>query len=61
MQSLVQYRLSILDCEVRENRLYYKGRLWIPDDSVLRLLVIEGYHNTPLCGHGRKSKTYELL
>src|SRR5258707_9816401 len=44
-----------------EGQLRFQGRLYIPDQEILRLQVIHNYHNHPLAGHFREARTSELI
>ena len=46
-------------CTERENCLYYRGRLWVPDS--LRTKVIENIHCSELTGHPGIAKTLFFL
>ena len=41
--------------------LYYKGRLWIPDNDDLRKEVCEEEHDSKVAGHMGQDKTVELI
>ena len=49
------------DCKLRNDRLYYRGCMYIPDSNKLRLHLITQAHTSPSGGHGGKSRTFELL
>lgn len=55
---LIYWRLCMpmSDCELREGRLFYRNRMYIPDSSQLRLRLIRQAHSSPSGGHGRKSR-----
>lgn len=47
--------------EVVEGLLYYKGRLWVPEDNELRLIIAEVEHDSKVAGHFGIDKTIELI
>ena len=48
-------------CEAREGRIYFRNRLFISNNDLLRLRLIQESHVTPSTGHPGRAKTYELL
>ena len=53
--------ITLAECEVRADRLYYKGSLYIPDFQELRRRIIKLHHDTLLAGHGGKARTLDLI
>ena len=53
--------VSLADLSMVDGRLYFQGRLWIPDDDGLILSIIKSHHDAPAAGHPGRHKTYELL
>ncbi|TKA50332.1 hypothetical protein B0A49_13656, partial [Cryomyces minteri] len=53
--------ISLSECAIVNDRLYYDGRLFVPDFDRLRLRLIQDCHNPPAAGHPGRSKTFELL
>ena len=51
----------LAECEARDNRVYFRGRLFIPDDNELRLRLIQQAHDTPIAGHPGRAKTQEIM
>ena len=49
------------ECELRDNRVYFRDRLFIPDNNELRLRLVKLAHDTPTAGHPGRAKTYEIL
>ena len=49
------------DCELKNDCLYYRGRMYIPDLNKLRLHLITQAYTTLSGGHGGKSRIFELL
>src|SRR5258705_7593692 len=47
--------------EWSEGQLRFQGRLYIPDQEILRLQVIRNHHNHPVAGHFREARTSELI
>ena len=47
--------------EVKENRLYYKGRLFIPNLENLQRQLIQMAYDLRLSGYLGKGGTYKLL
>lgn len=54
-------KLSMADLEVRDNRLYAYGKLYVPEDQELRDTLIRLHHNDPVAGHGSIRSTFALL
>jgi hypothetical protein len=49
------------DCKICENRIYYKNRLFIPENTELKMQIIYGTHNSEIGGHPGRMKTTELV
>jgi transposase InsO family protein len=54
-------KITLSECEIRDNKLYYRERLFIPDFDDLRLYLLQQHHDTPSSGHCGQAKTFELL
>ena len=54
-------KISLNECEIRDERLYYCERLFIPDYPELRLYLLQQHHDVPSAGHCGQAKTFELL
>jgi hypothetical protein len=54
-------KISLSDCEFRENRLYYRSRLVIPDNDELKVKLLRHVHDSPMGGHPGRAKTLEVL
>jgi len=52
--------ISLSECEIRDGRLYFRNRLYVPDNK-LRLLLIQTAHNSAETGHPGKNRLYECL
>ena len=59
LQSLGQIDMAAL--KVKENRLYYKGHLFIPNSENLQQQLIQMAHNLQSSGHLGKEGTYKLF
>lgn len=53
--------MLLADCEVKDDRLWHYGRLWVPETSGLRVEVIKAFHDKPSGGHNGKVKIYTAL
>jgi len=53
--------LSIGECTERNNLLYYRDRLYIPDDPELRLQVMKKYHDSTSAGHPGRYETFYVI
>lgn len=54
-------KISLSDCKLRDNRLYFRDRLMIPDHDELKLKLLRHAHDSPVGGHPGRAKTLELL
>ena len=52
---------TLADCSMDNRRLYYRRRLWIPENEDLRHRCIQECHEQPMVGHPGPAKTYEIL
>ena len=52
--------ISLSECKVEGNRLYFRDRLYVPDNG-LRPLLLQLAHDLPESGHPGKNKLYDLL
>lgn len=53
--------LQLSQCEVRDKYLYYRDRLYVPDDDELRAKIVRLCHEDPAVGHPGRARTYALL
>lgn len=53
--------LTLSECENRNGRLYYRGRLYIPAYDDLKAEILRRCHDAPVAGHPGRAKTYDLL
>jgi hypothetical protein len=49
------------DISFEGEALYYKGRLWIPDNLQLKKQIFEVEHNSKVAGHMGQDKTIALV
>jgi hypothetical protein len=49
------------DISFEEQTLYYIGRLWIPDNLLLKKQQLEVQHYSKVAGNIRQDKTIELV
>jgi len=54
-------QLSLAECKDETGRLIYRDRIYIPNHTLLKLRLIQDFHDTPAAGHPGRSKTLELL
>jgi len=57
----LELRLTIGDCEVKNNLLYYRERLWLPAFEPLTTGIIQRVHDSFLGGHPGRDTTISLL
>ena len=46
---------------IRDNKLYYQDRLYMPNNNRLRTHICEAHHTTPATGHGSRARTLNLI
>jgi hypothetical protein len=49
------------DCKICENRIYYRNRLFISENTELKVQIIYRTHNSGAGGHPGGMKTTELV
>jgi hypothetical protein len=49
------------DCKICENKIYYRNRLFIPENIELKVQIIYKTHNSEAGGHPGRMKTTELV
>lgn len=54
-------KVSISECEVRDNELFFRGRRWVPDSEPLRTKVIQETHDSIMTGHPGREATATIL
>ncbi|QRV81614.1 Transposon Tf2-7 polyprotein [Ceratobasidium sp. AG-Ba] len=47
--------------EWKEDLLWYKGRIVIPENKEIRLAILEMQHDNPIAGHQGQARTLELI
>ena len=52
--------VALGQCEWKDERLWYQGKIWIPNNEELRMSLIRKNHDDHLAGHGGTAKTTEL-
>ena len=53
--------MSLSDCSLENDRLFYKNWLWIPENDELRLRLFQEAHDQAMAGHTGIAKTHDLL
>lgn len=54
-------KISLSECELKNHRLYYRGRLAIPNHDELKLKLLRHVHDSPVGGHPGRTKTLDIL
>lgn len=54
-------KIQLADCNENNGRLYYRGKLYIPDYAPLKAALLRLYHESPAAGHPHRTRTFELL
>jgi transposase InsO family protein len=54
-------KITLSECTIRDDKLYYQDRLVIPDHDELKLKLLRYVHDSPVGGHAGRAKTLELL
>lgn len=54
-------RVSLSECTLRQDRVYYRDRLFVPDDEELQTSIIRLNHDPPAAGHPGKNNTYRSV
>jgi hypothetical protein len=52
---------AISDCKICENNIYYRNRLFIPENTELKVQIIYRTYNSEAGGHPGRMKTTELV
>src|SRR5215208_2019861 len=47
--------------QIRQNMIYFKGRLYVPSNKQLRQAILNQYHDAPAAGHQGVEKTLERM
>ena len=54
-------KITLSECEIRDGKLFYQKRMYVPNDDELRARVCEAHHDAPSAGHPGRTKTLELV
>ena len=54
-------RITLAECVEREGYLYYRDRLYAPNDPELHAELLRMYYESPVAGYMGRSRTYEAL
>ena len=54
-------KITLSLCQEQDGKLYYQGRLYVPEGERLRTRVCEAHHILPAAGHGGRAKTLNLI
>ena len=54
-------KITLAECRIQDDRLYYQDRLVLPDNDELRLKLLRLVHDAPIGGHQGRARTLELL
>ncbi|KAJ0440472.1 putative nucleotidyltransferase, Ribonuclease H [Helianthus annuus] len=61
IKKLQEEPFAATDFSLVDQMLFYQGRLVIPEESSIRLKLLQEAHDTPIGGHGGFLKTYKRL
>ena len=56
-----ELRISMTDCKLIRDRIYYRDRLFAPPDDELRTQIVYRTHSTGPAGHPGRVKTLDLI
>jgi hypothetical protein len=56
-----ELRISMVDCKIVGNRVYYRDRLFAPPDDELRTQILYRTHSSGPAGHPGRVKTLDLI
>jgi len=56
-----ELRFAMSECKIIENRIFFRDRLFIPDDKELKLQIMTRTHSSAPAGHPGRNKTANLL
>ncbi len=54
-------RIAMSECKIIENRIYYRDRLLVPEETSLRLHIMMRTHSSTAGGHVGRRKTIDLV
>ena len=59
---LEQHRLQLpRHWQIINELIYYKNRLYIPNNEELQTQIAKGYHDSQIAGHFGQEKTIEIV
>src|SRR3989337_1145002 len=53
--------ISLADCTIQDDQLYFRSKLFVPDYDPLRLHILQNNHDHPAAGHPGLTKTFDLM
>ncbi|GIZ39392.1 hypothetical protein CKM354_000277800 [Cercospora kikuchii] len=53
--------IQLAQCELREDLLFYRNRLYVPNNEELYDQVLRLCHETPAAGHPGRARTYQIV
>jgi RNase H-like domain found in reverse transcriptase/Reverse transcriptase (RNA-dependent DNA polymerase)/Integrase zinc binding domain/Integrase core domain/Chromo (CHRromatin Organisation MOdifier) domain/Aspartyl protease len=53
--------ITLSECEIRNDRLYYRDTMVVPNSEPLRFKILEFAHDAAIAGHPGRAKTYEIV
>ena len=60
--SRLNLKVSIAECTTDPHgKLYFRDRLWVPQNEPLRTQTIRDAHDSPFAGHPGRQQTYQIL
>ena len=54
-------RFSLAEYELKKNKIYYKNRLFIPENDKLRLRIFQIIYNSTIGGYSGRTKLIEFI
>lgn len=54
-------KLELGDCHIRNDLLYVKDRIYVPNDPKLKTSILKEIHESPPGGHAGRASTYKRL
>jgi hypothetical protein len=60
-QAIFANPLKFNDYQVKDQLIYYKQRLYVPDDSQIKTTILQEQHDIPISGHLGIAKTLEKV
>lgn len=56
-----QLRIAYADCQLVGQRIYYRGKLFVPDEDELKTQILYRNHNSAVAGHPGRTKTVDII